>query len=108
MAVGTQLRWAEQRLGGGRGTIGSGRRKAVGGQSEKLPLLDPVAEGLQKAVPALVAEDTGAKDLVRGTLLGPPLHPAVTNVVVGSWTAGAPLDVLRGERSEQAADLLVG
>jgi nitrite reductase/ring-hydroxylating ferredoxin subunit/uncharacterized membrane protein len=42
-----------------------------------------------------------------GTALGHPLHPPLTDVVIGAWTSALALDWLGGERSEPAADGLV-
>lgn len=45
------------------------------------------------------------KDALYGTWLGHPLHPAITDVPVGCWTATAAFDVLGEER---AADITLG
>ena len=53
--------------------------------------LDPVSDVLQKAVENAYAAGgaTGqqVKNVLSGMWLGHPLHPAVTDVPVGSWCA---------------------
>jgi nitrite reductase/ring-hydroxylating ferredoxin subunit/uncharacterized membrane protein len=50
-------------------------------------------------------------DLLHGTWLGHPLHPVLTDVVIGSWVMGSFLDLLasggKSRRLEQAADRLI-
>jgi nitrite reductase/ring-hydroxylating ferredoxin subunit/uncharacterized membrane protein len=61
--------------------------------------LDPLAEAVQKAVGAfygaLGAPGRSLKNLMHGTtLLGHPLHPALTDVPIGAWTVGVLADWL--------------
>jgi nitrite reductase/ring-hydroxylating ferredoxin subunit/uncharacterized membrane protein len=70
------------------------------------PQLDSIADRLGP-----IADQVGPgplKDLLSGTWLGHPLHPVLTDVTIGTWTSAAVLDVLGGERSADAARLLVG
>jgi nitrite reductase/ring-hydroxylating ferredoxin subunit/uncharacterized membrane protein len=83
-------------------------REAVAERLERVEALDAVAEPLQKAVRTLVPEDSRLKDLLSGTWLGHPVHPPLTDVVVGAWTSALVLDLLGGSETEQAADRLVG
>jgi nitrite reductase/ring-hydroxylating ferredoxin subunit/uncharacterized membrane protein len=58
---------------------------------------EPVAETLEQGV-SRVLDDTGApgqqlEDFLHGKWLGHPLHPAVTDVPLGAWTAAAAMDV---------------
>jgi nitrite reductase/ring-hydroxylating ferredoxin subunit/uncharacterized membrane protein len=69
--------------------------------------LDKVAKPLGNAIDAVV-KPGALKDLLSGTWLGHPLHPMLTDVVIGSWTSSMILDVLGGERARDASDLLVG
>jgi nitrite reductase/ring-hydroxylating ferredoxin subunit/uncharacterized membrane protein len=55
-----------------------------------------------------VPSDSELKDALSGTWLGHPLHPPLTDIVVGAWTGALLLDLLGGERSEDAADTMVG
>jgi nitrite reductase/ring-hydroxylating ferredoxin subunit/uncharacterized membrane protein len=82
-------------------------RETVAEQIEQLELLDPISEPLQKAVRAAVPQDSQLKDLLSGTWLGHPLHPPLTDVVIGAWTSALLLDLLGGKQGEQSADGLV-
>jgi hypothetical protein len=82
-------------------------REAIAERIEELELLDPLSEPLQEAVRALVPQESQLKDLLSGTWLGHPLHPPLTDAVVGAWTSALLLDVLGGEAAEEAADRLV-
>ena len=68
--------------------------------------LDAVAKPLAKKVAALVPSGV-VKDTLSGTWLGHPLHPMLTDVPIGCWTNAMLLDLLAGERGQEAADLLV-
>ena len=74
---------------------------------ERLEPLDVVSEPLQRAVRSAVPQESQLKDVLSGTWLGHPLHPPLTDVVIGAWTSALLLDLLGGERSEEAADGLV-
>jgi nitrite reductase/ring-hydroxylating ferredoxin subunit/uncharacterized membrane protein len=82
-------------------------RDSIADRIEGLELLDAVAQPLQKAVRAAVPQESELKDLLSGTWLGHPLHPPLTDVVVGSWASALLLDLLGGADAEPAADLLV-
>jgi len=75
---------------------------------ERLDQLDAVAEPLQQAAKAAVPEGSWLKDALSGTWLGHPLHPPLTDVVVGAWTSALLLDLFGGEDAEAGADALVG
>jgi nitrite reductase/ring-hydroxylating ferredoxin subunit/uncharacterized membrane protein len=76
-------------------------------QIERLGALDRVADALQKAVRTLVPQQSRLKDILSGTWLGHPLHPPLTDVVVGAWTSALLLDLFGGDAGEEAADRLV-
>ena len=82
-------------------------RETIADRIEQLEPLDAIAEPIQSAVRTAVPADSQLKDLLSGTWLGHPLHPPLTDVVVGAWTSALLLDLLGGERSEEAADRLV-
>jgi nitrite reductase/ring-hydroxylating ferredoxin subunit/uncharacterized membrane protein len=82
-------------------------RESIAERIEQIDLLDSVSEPLQKAVRTVVPQESELKDLLSGTWLGHPLHPPLTDVVIGAWTSALLLDLLGGERAEQAADTLV-
>ncbi|MGH2363590.1 MAG: Rieske 2Fe-2S domain-containing protein [Chloroflexota bacterium] len=59
--------------------------------------LEPIADGIQKVVGgfygSLGRPGRALQDLLHGTtLLGHPLHPAVTDIPVGAWIAGVVAD----------------
>jgi nitrite reductase/ring-hydroxylating ferredoxin subunit/uncharacterized membrane protein len=74
---------------------------------QRLKQLDTVSRPVTKAV-ADVLPPGRVKDALAGTWLGHPLHPMLTDVVVGAWTSAFVLDAVGGERTEEAADMLVG
>ena len=82
-------------------------REQIAERIENFEALDPVSEPLQKAVRTVVPQDSQLKDALSGTWLGHPLHPPLTDAVIGAWTSALLLDLLGGERAEEAADRLV-
>lgn len=82
-------------------------RERIAERIEQLDALDTVAEPLQRAVRAAIPQGTRAKDVLSGTWLGHPLHPPLTDVVIGSWTSALVVDVVGGARGEAPADALV-
>lgn len=61
-------------------------------------VLDQLSDVLQPAIGEMFrnagARGQRLKNFLNGTLLGHPLHPALTDVPVGSWTTALVLDVL--------------
>src|ERR1051326_1546196 len=58
--------------------------------------LEPTSDVLQEAI-SKVARKEGTrtiKDALHGVWLGHPLHPALTDIPLGSWSASLILDVL--------------
>lgn len=56
--------------------------------TDAMPFLDDLSEKIQpKVQKAVLAGGETARYLLDGTWLGAPLHPALTDVPVGSWTA---------------------
>ena len=72
--------------------------------TESLPWLDDAAERMQEAFEPVVGQSAPRqlRDILYGTWLGHPLHPAVIPLPVGCWTASAIFDLIGEER---AADL---
>ena len=72
---------------------------------EKQEWLDKTAEIIQPAI--LNAYEAGGetgrklKNFLHGTWLGHPLHPAITDIPLGAWTAAAALDALEFAGSEE-------
>jgi nitrite reductase/ring-hydroxylating ferredoxin subunit/uncharacterized membrane protein len=86
--------------------LAEGARRLVD-RLERLEALDAVGEHAQRLLAGAARRYPGAKDVLSGTWLGHPLHPPLTDVVVGAWTGALVLDVCGGERGRDAADLLV-
>ncbi len=82
-------------------------RESLAERIEGLGPLDAVAEPLQQLAKAAIPEGSTLKDALSGTWLGHPLHPPLTDVVIGAWTSALLLDLLGDESSEPAADTLV-
>ena len=82
---------------------------------DALPFLDKVADGVQPRVQAAVeAGGTTARNVLDGVWFEAPLHPALTDVPIGSWTAAAAFDGLdlatgsKAMRNAADASLAVG
>ncbi|WP_207938721.1 Rieske 2Fe-2S domain-containing protein [Actinomadura darangshiensis] len=73
---------------------------------ERAEALDKAAKPLSKAVQRAVRPRL-VRNMLSGTNLGHPLHPALTDVTVGAWSMAALLDAVGGCEAEPASDLLV-
>jgi nitrite reductase/ring-hydroxylating ferredoxin subunit/uncharacterized membrane protein len=74
---------------------------------EDLAALDPIADWGQRAAGSIYPTGSLIRDLVSGRPLGHPLHPLLTDVVIGSWVGAGFLDLF-GASHEIAARRLVG
>lgn len=79
---------------------------------ESLPFLDKISDTVQpKVQDAVAAGGTTVKNVLDGTPMELPLHPALTDVPIGSWTAALVfdgLDAATGSRAmRNAADASV-
>ncbi len=83
-------------------------RELLTDQIERLEGLDGLAERVQQVVGQVVPDGTPIKDLLSGTWWGHPIHPVLTDVVVGAWTSAAVLDLFGGEGAAKASDRLIG
>lgn len=80
----------------------------------KVPMLQQTGKQLARVIHDGVLQGgepiRNTVDLLHGTWLGHPLHPVLTDVVVGSWAAAALFDLLslngHSGGAEQAADTL--
>jgi nitrite reductase/ring-hydroxylating ferredoxin subunit/uncharacterized membrane protein len=81
---------------------------AVSERIDSFDGLDALARSLQKKVSQLVPQGSPPGQLLSGTWLGHPLHPVLTDAVIGCWTGAGALDLLGGDRTASAADRLVG
>lgn len=70
---------------------------------------ETVSRGVHNAVLQGGSRARAAADILHGTWLGHPLHPALTDVVVGAWTIGSLLNLLpRGNGDGKTARKLIG
>jgi nitrite reductase/ring-hydroxylating ferredoxin subunit/uncharacterized membrane protein len=61
--------------------------------------LDPVSEPVQEAVNAVPQP---LRDILDGVWFGNPLHPALTDVPIGAWTAALALDFAGSDSADDA------
>jgi nitrite reductase/ring-hydroxylating ferredoxin subunit len=80
-------------------------RLAVAERLAQLAPLDGPAQAAGKQIRGLVSPGA-ARDALAGTWLGHALHPALTDVVVGTWMSATLLDLTGGDRA--ASRRLVG
>lgn len=76
-------------------------------QIEQLKALDAIANPLKQLAQWAMPEGSRRKDFASGTWLGHPLHPPLTDVVVGSWTSAFLFDLAGGDTAAPAAQALV-
>jgi nitrite reductase/ring-hydroxylating ferredoxin subunit/uncharacterized membrane protein len=75
---------------------------------ENLEAIDRISSPLQDAVSKAVPSGSRLKDALSGTWLQHPVHPPLTDVVIGSWLSGLAIDVLGGRGGAAASRRLVG
>lgn len=76
------------------------------GRIEDAGILDGPASALDDlARPAL--SDPDVRTALSGSWFGHPIHPPLTDVVIGSYTSAAILDLLPGRWSQRSADVLL-
>jgi nitrite reductase/ring-hydroxylating ferredoxin subunit/uncharacterized membrane protein len=83
-------------------------REEVVRRLERLEALDPIAQRFQGIVRKIIPQESQLKDAVSGTWLGHPVHPPLTDLVIGAWMSAGFLDLVGGDDSEKAAERLVG
>ena len=74
---------------------------------EQIDSLDQIADPVQRAVEGADPPGSPLNEALSGTPLGHPLHPPLTDVVVGAWTGAVVLDLVGGKRGRGAADRLI-
>jgi nitrite reductase/ring-hydroxylating ferredoxin subunit/uncharacterized membrane protein len=76
--------------------------------ANSVPWLDDVAKRAQPPVQGFLRSRPGLHNLLDGTWLGVPLHPALSDVPVGAWTTAFTLDLVgvltRSDTADKAAD----
>lgn len=75
--------------------------------TEQFVSLDQLATPLSKLVEVVAPAGSARNEILSGTATGHPLHPPLTDVVVGAWTSALVLDWLGGRGSDRAAQWLV-
>lgn len=73
----------------------------------ELRSLDGPAATVQRAVGQAVPQQSRLKEILSGAWLGHPLHPVLTDVVVGTWTSAFLLDLIPTRAARKAADRLI-
>jgi nitrite reductase/ring-hydroxylating ferredoxin subunit/uncharacterized membrane protein len=73
---------------------------------ESAEVLDPVAQQVGKTVRSVLG-DGPIKDALSGTWLGHAVHPMLTDVVIGSFTAASLLDLLAPGDDGRASERLI-
>jgi nitrite reductase/ring-hydroxylating ferredoxin subunit len=76
-------------------------------RAERIDSLDRVAGVLARAVERVAPDGSSVNEVLSGTDLGHPLHPPLTDVVIGAWTSALALDWVGGKSGGPAADRLV-
>ena len=74
---------------------------------EQIDSLDKLAGAVATAVKRAAPDGSSVNEALSGTATGHPLHPPLTDVVIGAWTSAVALDWLGGKRGGPAADWLV-
>src|SRR5437763_5331988 len=69
--------------------------------------LDPVVKTVRKIVNAAFGPQP-VRDALHGLWLGHPLHPMLTDVPIGAWTAAGVLDLLPGTGHASTALIAAG
>jgi nitrite reductase/ring-hydroxylating ferredoxin subunit/uncharacterized membrane protein len=75
---------------------------------ENLEAVDRISSPLQDVVSRAVPNGSRLKDVLSGTWLQHPVHPPLTDVVIGSWLSGLAVDMLGGREGATASRRLVG
>lgn len=76
-------------------------------QLGRLEGLDSLIQPAQRVVSRLVRPRI-VRNTLSGTTFGHPLHPVLTDLPIGMWSAAGLLDLIGGKRGRRAADLLIG
>jgi nitrite reductase/ring-hydroxylating ferredoxin subunit len=69
--------------------------------------LDPVVGAVRRVVRSALGSQR-VRDVLHGVWLGHPLHPPLTDIPIGAWSAAAVLDALPGTGNAAATMIAVG
>lgn len=75
-------------------------------RAEHVEELDELAKRIKDFLKEAIPNGP-VKDLLSGTWYGEPIHPVLTDVVIGCWTSAFALDWLAGRHANKAADRLL-
>src|SRR3954468_9462602 len=81
--------------------------RALPHAAEQVHAFDQLAQALVKAIERADPDGSSINEALSGTDTGHPLHPPLTDVVIGAWTSAVALDWFGGARGREAADWLV-
>src|SRR4051812_4822414 len=81
--------------------------REVPSQLEQVDSLDQFAQLLRKSIERVDPAGSPLNEALSGTATGHPLHPPLTDVVIGTWTSALILDWFGGSGGRAAADWLV-
>src|SRR5829696_5722747 len=84
----------------------SGQLRNIVKQIENLGALDVVARALEPLAQRLTQSDT-VKSVLSGTPLGHRLHPLLTDIPIGCWTAASLVDTFAFRSGQSSARRLV-
>jgi nitrite reductase/ring-hydroxylating ferredoxin subunit/uncharacterized membrane protein len=74
---------------------------------EQIESLDQVAGPVLDALKGVLTPGSPVNEILSGTALGHPVHPPLTDAVIGTWASAVALDLVGGKRSRRAADRLI-
>jgi nitrite reductase/ring-hydroxylating ferredoxin subunit/uncharacterized membrane protein len=80
---------------------------AIGTRIEELDALDAPGKQIGKTARSVIPQGT-IKDALSGTWLGHSLHPVLTDVVIGTWTSAALLDLTGADDAAARRLIAVG
>jgi nitrite reductase/ring-hydroxylating ferredoxin subunit/uncharacterized membrane protein len=74
---------------------------------ENAGTLDPVVSAVRKVVRAAIRKQS-VRDALHGLWLAHPLHPPLTDIPIGTWTAAAILDLIPGTANASSTLIAAG
>jgi nitrite reductase/ring-hydroxylating ferredoxin subunit/uncharacterized membrane protein len=87
--------------------VNAGGMTDVVDRLENAGQLDPLVNAVRKVVRAALSSQR-VRDALHGVWLGHPLHPPLTDIPIGTWTAAAILDAMPGTGAASATLIAAG
>jgi nitrite reductase/ring-hydroxylating ferredoxin subunit/uncharacterized membrane protein len=87
--------------------VNAGGMTDVVDRLEHAGTLDPMVSAVRRIVRAALRPQR-LRDALHGVWLGHPLHPALTDIPIGTWTAAAVLDAMPGTGNAAATMIATG